>query len=467
MKRLIPIIVIVVLLAGGWYGYDRYQRQQQSRQLGNLQTEPVSRGNLVATVGATGVVRSNQTAMLAWQTSGVIKSVYVKAGDFVEADQLLAELEPTSVSQNIILAQVELVSARKALEDLYDTQLALAQAEQKLANLKDLLEDQEYRLESLQQPATPLDIQAAEAQVLIAKAYLDRTWERYKPYANKSPNNLMRATLYQKLVEAQKKYDAAVRKLNSLQGPASDLTIEIADKTLQETKLQLAEAQKTVDELRTGPSADDITAAKARVSAAEATLNLMVLKAPFAGTITDMKVKARDQVNPGTIAFRLDDLSHLLVDVQVSEVDINRVRVGQPASLTFDAILNKEYEGVISQVSRVGTSTQGVVDFTVTVELTNADESVKPGMTAAVNIVVSELQNVLRVPNRAVRVENGQRVVYVLKDGKQTTVRIKLGASSETHSEVVEGELQEGDLIILNPPTVYDQSGPPPFVRNQ
>ncbi len=79
-----------------------------------------------------------------------------------------------------------------------------------------------------------------------------------------------------------------------------------------------------------------------------------------------------DQVNAGTVSFRIDDLSHLLVDVQITEVDINRVKVGQPAKMTFDAISGKEYNGKVTEVANFGVTQQGVVNFTVTVELTDA-----------------------------------------------------------------------------------------------
>jgi HlyD family secretion protein len=146
----------------------------------------------------------------------------------------------------------------------------------------------------------------------------------------------------------------------------------------------------------------------------------------------------------------VDDLSHLLVDVQVSEVDINRIKVGQAVSMVFDAIPNQEYHGIVKEVAPVGTTEEGVVDFTVTVELTDPRDAVRPGMTAAVNVVVDQLQDVLLVPNRAVRVQEGKRVVYVLKDGSLQPVEITLGASSDTDSQVLDGELKEGDQIVLN-----------------
>jgi HlyD family secretion protein len=83
-------------------------------------------------------------------------------------------------------------------------------------------------------------------------------------------------------------------------------------------------------------------------------------------------------------------------------------------------------------VGQAGETVQGVVSFTVTIELTDADELVKPGMTAAVSVVVDEVNDVLLIPNRAVRLVDGNRVVYVLVDGATRQVKIRLGASSDT-----------------------------------
>jgi HlyD family secretion protein len=162
------------------------------------------------------------------------------------------------------------------------------------------------------------------------------------------------------------------------------------------------------------------------------------------------------------MAFRLDNLSSLLVDVELSEVDINRVAIGQPVTLTFDAILGKEYEGQVTKVAQAGTIVGGVVNFTVTVELIDADEFVKPGMTAAVNIIVREINDAVLVPNRAVRLVDGERVVFVSgENGMPEKTEISLGASSDTMSEVIGGDLQEGDEIILNPTADLTGSGPP------
>ncbi|MCJ7624647.1 MAG: hypothetical protein MUO76_14190, partial [Anaerolineaceae bacterium] len=121
--------------------------------------------------------------------------------------------------------------------------------------------------------------------------------------------------------------------------------------------------------------------------------------------------------------------------------------------LTFDAIPGKTYHGVVSEIATVSKSAQGVVEFTVTIALTDHDEDVKPEMTAAVNIVVEQFEDILLVPNRAVRMLNGKRVVYIQgADGDLVPAVIELGASSDIYSQVTGGELREGNLIIINPP---------------
>ena len=124
------------------------------------------------------------------------------------------------------------------------------------------------------------------------------------------------------------------------------------------------------------------------------------------------------------------------------------------ARITFDGIQGKEYNGTVIEVARVGTSVGGVVSFNVSLELNDADQSVLPGMTAAVNLITSEISDVLIIPNRAVRLKDGERVVYILKPGQliPEATKVTIGAISDLQSEVVDG-VSEGDVIVLNPPT--------------
>lgn len=513
MKRVIWIIVILAVLIGGFFAYRAYanSRNAQAAQE-NLQTVSLEEGTLAATIGATGTVRANQSANLLWQTSGTVDEVNVRLGDQVEKDQELSNLTQTSLAQNVILAQADLVNAQKALDDLLNSQVQSAQAQQAVEKAEQTLEDAqnpelaqaralkaiadaqklvevaERNLRITQSNASQSSIDEAQANVTLAKDRLDRAREKYEPYANKPESNVTRATLLSQLSAAQQQYDFAVRQLNSLLGTAADTDIAVRQADLETAQAQLvqaerdwerikdgtsladislleaqlADAQREWERLKDGPDPEDLAAAQARVAAAQATLDMARIVAPFSGLITDVSSKPGDQVAPGTPAFRLDDLSHLWVDVEVSEVDINQVKVGQPAILTFDAILAKEYSGEVVEVSPVGTEVLGVVNFKVTVELTDPDQDVRPGMTSAVEIVVSELDNALLIPNQAVRVEEGKRIVYTLdENGRLVAVEVSLGASSDRFSQLLEGNLQPGDLIVLNPPIDFFSGGPP------
>ncbi len=460
MKRLVTLLVVLAVVAVSVFGYFYLRQQRSAQSLSDLQTQVASRGSLTATVGATGVVHSNQSAVLTWGTSGTVQQVAAELTSSVVKDDILASLAPGSLSQAVILAQADLVSAQKALDDLQKSETSQVQAQLDVSNAQQALIDAQRARDEFDKKDYKDRLQKAEDDVVSTKDKLDQAQEDFDPYKDWDPDNDKRKSLQEKLDDAQLAYDEAVRTRDSL-----ELDRTVAETNLSLAQARLSDAQREADRLKDGPDPNDVAALQARVDAAQATLDLQQLKAPFAGTVTNVQVKSGDQISPGEIAFRLDDLSRMLVDVRVSEVDINRIQVGQTANLTFDAILDKTYAGSVTEVSQVGVTTQGVVEFVVTIELTNADQDVKPGMTAAVNIVVDQLENVLLVPNRAVRVLDGQRVVYILQNGELQSVKITLGATSDNMSEVTDGTLRAGDLIVLNPPLVFDSSGGPSFLR--
>ena len=350
-------------------------------------------------------------------------TVNVNVGDNIPEDFVMAFLEKTSLPQSVIMAEADLADAQKTLDDLLNSDTALAEA---VIALRD-----------------------AEELYVKADNYL-----HYLQNSRRIPQTSVRTFL----IRTPRGFEYRTQ-TKSFKGPAPEDWIIEAENDLALKKAEFEEAQRTYDRLTSGNTVE-IEAAQARVEAAQATLNLARVISPFAGTVTESQSLPGDQVSAGGTAFRVDDLSSLLVDVEVSEVDINSVSVGQPVTLTFDAILGRAYHGEVVEVAQAGTVDQGVVNFTITVELTDADAAVKPGMTAGVNIVVEELQDVLLVPNRAVRLVDGERVVYVLEDDQAVKKDIRLGSSSDTMSIVASGDVAEGDLIILNPPVEFGPGGP-------
>ena len=290
--------------------------------------------------------------------------------------------------------------------------------------------------------------------------------DAYDQVASRDDNDPLKAGALSTLANARQNLQKARQDLNYLTGAPDAEEIAISDGKVSLAKAQYDDALREWERVKDGADPADIAAAEARITALNATINLARITAPFSGTVTEVNAMLGDLVNAGTQAFRIDDLSRMLVDVQIPEVDINSIKVGQSVDLTFDAISNKQYQGKVIAVANVGTVQSGLVNFKVTVELLNPDEQVRSGMTAAVNVIISQLEDVLTVPKRAVRLVDNQTVVYILKNGAVVEVPIKIGASSDLVSEVLSGDLKVGDRIILNPPTSImdmDFGGGPPF----
>jgi HlyD family secretion protein len=517
MKKLIIGIVVLILIGFGLLALNLFQARAQSDAIDNLETEPARNGNLEITVGATGVVSAEQSAILQWATSGTVEEVYVKAGKLVSAGEMLANLEEESLPQGIILAQVELIEAQRALDNLLhsQTQQALAQqavedalealedashpepqqaeALESLANAKAAVEDAEMVLYIVQKPASQAAIDQTYANMLLKERTLKETRKQVEkierrlslpkselmPWESQSLYRKILKGLNLKLANDQRVFEQAVEKYDNLLAPVDPTDLAIAEANLALAKAQvaqaerelervqdglseadvaileakLADAQREWERLKDGPDDDDITAAQARVTAAKAALDQTAILAPFDGVITQVSSQPGDQVSPGDIAFRLDDTSRLIAEVDVSEVDVNRIYTGQPVILTFDSILAKEYEGLVVEVPPVGEVIQGVANFRVIAEITNPDENVKPAMTSSATFIIDQLEDVLLIPNRALRFNEGQRVVYILQNDQLIPIEITLGSSSDTYSQVLEGDLNPGDQIVIDPPS--------------
>jgi len=445
---------ILVLAVAGYFAYPLVVPGAGATGQSTFQTQPVRKGNLTAFVGATGTVRSNQTAVLAWGTSGIVEKILVQKGQQIPADTSLAELEQTSLPQAIIMAQFDLVTAQRALDDLLTSNEARANAEIAMLQAQKALDDAEKARKSKQfQRASQNTIDIAQANLTLAEQSLGDAEEIYNRNQNRSRDDPIYAAALSQLASARQIRDRAKYNLLYAQGLPSPLDVQQADANVELAKAQLLTAKRAWERVKDGPNPDDVAAAEAHVAALQATLNMARLTAPFTGTITAINTKSGDQVAMGTVAFQLDDLTHLYVDIDVSEVDINRVQVGQPVELTLDAVQDQNYQGTVSDISVVGETASGTVNFSVTVEINNKDEQIKPGMTVAANIAVAQLQDVLIVPNRAIRTQGTRRVVYILENGVPAPVEITLGPSSNVDSQVLAGDVQEGDLLVLNPPT--------------
>jgi HlyD family secretion protein len=467
MKKIIFIVLVVVLLAGGVYGYQTYRSiKTASAAQASLKTASLELGSLSATISATGKVRSSQTATINWQTSGNVEAVSAKVGDTVQAGQKLATLEQTSLLQSVILAQADLFSAQQSLDDLTTSaETARIKAMQDIVTYEQAVKDAQYALDNFTTPTSQSDLDAVEA-IKVTKERLDQARIAFEPVKYKASGDTQRKDLLEALDLAQSDYNTAVKRLGY------EYDLEVAQSNL-------TKAQADYEKWKNGPDQAEVEAMKAKVAAAQATLRQAWIEAPFAGTITQVDAHAGDQVAASKSAFRMDDLSKLFVDLEVSEVDIDQIEIGQTVNVSFDALSGKQYAGKVSDVAMISAQTSSAVNFTVTVELTDPDSDVRPGMTSEVEIVTAQRDQALLIPNQAVRVVDGKQIVYVVQPDQTTkSVEVGLGVSSDAYSELLSGDLKAGDVVVLNPTSTTGTTtttrggmggffgGPPPNDQN-
>ena len=446
-KKGLWLLLLVLVLAGLLVGWRIFESQQaSSRVFANIETEPYRRDSLSAYIYGTGTVQPAQTAVLTWSTSGVVGDVHTSLGDEVEKDAVLMTLETDSLSVEILQAEIDVINAQKALDELYENWGAdLAQARLDLLNA-------EEDLEELANNRVVMNYQrCSDERIEDLEEELERAEQIYNFQQN--------ATNLQRVNTAQANLNFCLADFSEREIAEADLEIELAE-------ARVAKLQDRVAVLTDGPDPDEVTILETRLAIAQSRLDSPTIKAPFAGVVTDLPAQVGDVVQVGTKAVQLDNLADLRLAVRISEIDIPFVMVGQPVQLVFDAYFESTFNGEVTEISPVGTTVQGVVEYTVTVKMLDADVRIRPGMTAAVTILIEEIEDVFVIPNDAIVSLNGEERVYVHRGGDYVAVPVTLGFYSDFYSEVIEADIQEGELIVLNPPAEITGalpfgSGPP------
>lgn len=248
---------------------------------------------------------------------------------------------------------------------------------------------------------------------------------------------------------------------------------------------RVSEARASLDALRDGPDALDLASAQNSVAQRRSTLTSAsnrladaremladyAIRAPVDGTVGAISAKVGGQVSPSTSLLTLLTPG-LVAELSVNEVDAVTLKVGQKATLTFDAIEDLTIAGTVSRVDAVGTVQQGVVSYGVAIAFDTEDERVKPGMTVSANIVTTAKTDVLLVPASAVQTAtNGAAFVQTLQnvneednlsqmgvasDMPPSMLPVQIGASNDQFIEITDG-LAEGDYVITR--TIQPSAG--------
>ena len=335
-----------------------------------------------------------QYVNLSFNAGGQVAEVLVAEGDRIEDGQVIAKLSHYEQAASAVAkAEIEVVSAQQALKDLTENaNVATAQALQSVASARDAVRHAQWHLDSLKAGSKPVDINSAQADVVILKDQLDEAQKDFNNYRRKPEDNVQRAVYLSKLTDAQRKYDNAVSLLNNLEGPATDIDMAIGESNLALAEARLEFANQEYEDVKDGPNPDDLALAQSRLTAAETGLEAateaqddIVLSAPFTGTVVSLKLKAGEQAVPGQPVVVLADLSQWIVETDdLTEMEVPQIGVGQQVEVTPDAIPDLKLAGVVQSISDLNQEYRGDVTYTTKIALQDGDPRLRWGMTMMV-----------------------------------------------------------------------------------
>ena len=455
IKRLIeprirPVLILFALISLAVLGDIAIPLIRAGDELSGITTVQVSRGSIAEMVDALGTVAAMPNAALAWESSGIVSDFDLQVGDQVEKGQVLLTLDDSSVSAEILQARTSLLEAQIAYQKLTEANTDYLTAIQEVNTQQVILENtysmrhafygkdtSDARIES---------IYASYTQARVDVWALEDTYERVKSLDNENP---LKVAAYEALQTGILRRDSLLRAMNQIMGTPYGQRAEgyfiLYDQRVSDLALARATAQRLLD------NSDELSAARAEIQALQNTVDQASIIAPFSGTVTDIQAVAGGKATTGGRAVQLDNLSNMVIDVEISQVEINKVSADQSAQVTFNALPNAVYDAVVIAVSEAGENNGDVTSFKARIEILNTDAKVKPGFTALVSIITNQVDDTLLVPIQAIQYSDDGSA-YVLQEtgfGQYKEISIQIGARSDTTSELTEGGLEEGDLLLV------------------
>ncbi len=503
--KVISLALLIALAAGGYYAYGKFAGSETGN--GYILTA-ARRGTLVQTVGGTGQVSALNQIDLKPKASGEIDYIGVKEGQTVGAGALILRLDTAEAEKAVRDAEVNLESAKLGLEKLKQSTADTAKImEDAFADISNAFLDfptvvasaEEIILGSTLNPKNQdnigfykdfvgqLDnenylkvlvfVDSAASDYNTARKDYDAAFLAYKNASRYSDPETIRALLEQTLAAARSLAQALKSEQNLLDflsdyASSRSKTLPFLINTYKsnlrtyigQVNTRLADLIGAENDIKNAPL--DIRsqelAVKQRENAlldAKEALDNYYLRAPFAGVVANLNVKIGETVSQGTAAGILIT-AEKLAEVSLNEVDVAKVKTGENATLAFDAFPDLKIAGKVAEIDTVGTVSQGVVTYNVKIAFQTQDERVKPSMTVSAEIITDRKENVLLVPNAAVKYQGNSRYVEVagVASGEPARRTVETGLSNDEFTEIISG-LEEGEKVVVGSGTTANANG--------
>ena len=506
-KWLVPVLCVAV--AGGVFLLRPQQAKPASVDASYTEAAP-ERRDVTNTLSGTGTLNPANTYTVKSLVDGKVLTGTIEEGNIVEESNVLYTIDSSDASTNFEKAEIAMQQAQRSYDKVVDRQYVRAEVAGVVSSLKvtkgdEVASGQEVAvIRDSSRMLLTLEFPAADAANFSvgqsAAVTLDGTFEQLDGTVTSvsgtdalSAGNLLTrtVTITVKNAGGLTTAQAATASINGVSSIGSATFAYQAERTLTAqasgtvTSINVQEGSEVAkDDIILGLSGDDLTesiqSASESLRSAEISMqnlqdamNNYTITAPISGTIIEKDAKVGDAVKAGDTLCIVYDLSYLEMSINVDELQISSISVGQKVQITADAVPDKTYVGTVTRVSMKGTANGGTTTYPVTIRIDDTD-GLRPGMNANAEIVVAEANNALVVPNAAV-----VRGSYVLvtKDSPSAAnadtameapegfvyVPVKTGVSDDDYTQIVSG-IREGDTIGYDPSSVssdsyYDDGG--------
>jgi HlyD family secretion protein len=488
MGRAIIIgIIILAALGGGYYLWQGQTAAQPTFEI--IREAAINRGPIEATVNATGVIEPEALVSLTFGLAGTAQQINVVRGERVSAGQLLATLGTEELQlavrqaedalriQQLTLAQRQTAQPSPATlassqADIDAAAANLAVAEANLAGAQASLAQAQAQRAQLLAGATTAEIAGAEAEIAARTAETRALQTQYDNITSAGIGGAPEEQTRFQLFAAQQALAAAEARLTILQAGARPADIQSSNASIAAAEAQIlgaqgniaaaqanvARAEAAYARLLEGPTNEEIAILEAQVASGETNLAAAELRlrqsqiiSPIDGIVANVRVNPGEQVSPGAPVITVVNESAFHLDVNVDEIDIDLISVGQLVIISLDALPETPVTGAVADIAPTAAAAGGVVTYLVTVNIDALDLPLRAGMTANASIIVERVDNVLVAPNWAIRLnrETGQAFVNVMRDdGTVAEAAVITGLRNEQFSEVLSG-LSEGDRVVV------------------
>ncbi len=427
-------------------------------------TVPVASADVTLRISASGKVVPVQTVNLSPKNSGVLAQLLVEQGDTVEQGQIIARMDDSNLQAQLSKARANLAQAR--------AQLAEARAGtriEEIAQSRARLNQAQAQLNQARTGNRPEEIAQAQAQVEAARARVNLTSSRVQRNRNLATSG---AISQDTLDEVTADDRSAKANLLEAQRRLADLKSGSRSEEIAQRLAAVTEAQQALQQLQNGSRPEQIDQLTASVAAAQSELKAVqvqlddtIIRAPFAGIITQKYATVGAFVTPTTSASSTASATStsivavsrgLEVLAQVPEVDIGQVKQGRLVEIVADAYPNQIFKGKVRLISPEAVVEQNVTSFQVRIALTTGQEQLKSGMNVDLTIVGAAVENALVVPTAAIVTDKqGQTGVLIPDEKKQAQFRpVEIGSAIKDKTQIVSG-IEAGDRIFLSPPPNY------------